>query len=214
MTRYTLLLLITLIGLSAAANDDSRAGQENCLECCIPPVALRTNLVSDIALIPNIGATIPIAGRWAADLSWSYAWWSNNARHRYWRTYGGHAEIRAYLGNRDGKNKMEGHHIGIYGQIATYDFEFGNKGYMGPRWSTGGGIAYGYTLPVTGRLSLDFTIGIGYLGGKQYRYYPLCDRYVWSSTRDINYVGPTRLEISLCWLIGKGNINPSKIKYR
>lgn len=189
-------------------------GTTGCAECCIPPVALRSNLLSDIALIPNIGVTVPFGSRWAVDISWSYAWWSNDNSHRYWRTYGGNVEARVYLGKREGKNRMEGHHLGIYGQMLTYDFEFGDKGYMAPKWSYGGGIAYGFTLPLTTRLSLDFSLGVGYIGGKQYRYIPAGDRYVWQSTRNVNYIGPTRCEVSLVWLIGKGNINPSKIRYR
>lgn len=211
MSRYILLILLIIVKLTAAAGSPDSPCR-GCMECCVPPVALRTNMISDLALIPNIGITVPLGNRWAVDLSWSYAWWSNNMRHRYWRTYGGHAEIRIYPGNRDNKNRLEGHHLGVYGQMVTYDFEFGGKGRMGPKWSAGGGIAYGYTLPIGQRLSLDFTIGIGYLGGKQYRYYPTGGRYVWESTRNINYIGPTRCEISLVWLIGKGNVNPSKIR--
>lgn len=213
MTRYAILILLIITRLCAEARGNV-TGDRSCMECCIPPVALRSNLLSDAALIPNVGVTVPIAGRWAADLSWSYAWWSNDSRHRYWRTYGGNAEIRLYLGNREHKNRLEGHHLGIYGQMFTYDFELGGKGRMAPKWSAGGGIAYGYTLAITGRLSLDFTIGIAYITGKEYRYQPISDRYVWQSTRDINYMGPTRCEVSLVWLIGKGNVNPSKIRQR
>ena len=213
MKRYVLLILLIACHFGAYATEPAHT-RRGCMDCCIPPAAIRSNLLTDIALIPNIGVTIPLGSRWAADISWSYAWWSNDNRHRYWRTYGGNIEARVYLGNRDGKNRLEGHHLGIYGQMLTYDFEFGGKGYMAPKWSAGGGIAYGFTLPFTPRLSLDFTLGIGYIGGRQYRYTPVGDRYVWQSTRNVNYVGPTRCEVSLVWLIGKSNVNPSKIKPR
>lgn len=213
MKRYIWLILFIIIRVTSDASNP-QPSSEGCIECCVPPVALRSNMLSDVALIPNIGITVPIGNRWAIDVSWSYAWWSDDARHRYWRTYGGSAEARVYLGNRDNKNRLEGHHLGLYGQMFTYDFEFGGKGYMAPKWSAGGGIAYGYTLPVGSRVSIDFTIGVGYAGGTRYTYRPICDRYVWESTRHTNYIGPTRCEVSFVWLIGKGNVNPSKIKAR
>lgn len=68
---------------------------------------------------------------------------------------------------------------------------------------------YGYSLPVARRLNLDFTIGFGYLGGRYREYLPDWDdttgtmHYVWQATRDRAYFGPSRLEVSLVWIIGK-----------
>ena len=68
----------------------------------------------------------------------------------------------------------------------------------------------GYSLPVTRRLNLDFTLGIGYLGGKYYKYTPADGCYVWQETKQRHYFGPSKLEVSLVWLIGHGNINKGK----
>lgn len=35
------------------------------------------------------------------------------------------------------------------------------------------GVEYGYSLPVANRLNIDFTLGVGYWGGKYYEYIPL-----------------------------------------
>lgn len=72
-------------------------------------------------------------------------------------------------------------------------------------WSAG--IEYGYSLPVARRLNLDFTIGLGWIGGKYHEYLPMDDCYVWQSTSRLDYFGPTRLEVSLVWLLGRGNTN-------
>ena len=40
----------------------------------------------------------------------------------------------------------------------SYDFELGGKGYLGDKWSYGGGVAYGYSLPVGHRFNVDFII--------------------------------------------------------
>lgn len=72
------------------------------------------------------------------------------------------------------------------------------------------GVEYGYSLPVAKRLNIDFTIGIGYLTGKYLKYIPDNGRYLWQSTHKLNWFGPTKAEVSLTWLIGKGNVNVKK----
>ena len=69
------------------------------------------------------------------------------------------------------------------------------------------GIEYGYSLPVARRLNIDFTIGIGYLGGHYVKYHPEGKTYVWDSLNKLTWVGPTKAEISLVWLIGNDNYN-------
>ena len=71
----------------------------------------------------------------------------------------------------------------------------------------GAGIEYGYSKPVARRLNLDFSIGVGYLGGTYYEYVPKGNCYVWQATKKRNWFGPTKAEISLVWLIGHGNVN-------
>ena len=113
---------------------------------------------------------------------------------------------------------LTGHHLGIYGQIFTYDFETGGRGYMGGRpggtlWGRmnyAAGVEYGYSLPVARRLNVDFTIGVSYWGGTYHEYKPVDDCYVWQSTRQRHWLGPTKAEVSLVWLIGCGNYNGEK----
>lgn len=102
-----------------------------------------------------------------------YAWWKSDRKHNYWRIYGGDVELRRWFGRRAVEKPFSGHHVGLYGQIVTYDFELGGKGYLGDKWSYGGGVAYGYSLPVGHRFNVDFTLGIGYLGGSYKEYIPL-----------------------------------------
>lgn len=142
----------------------------------------------------------------------------NDRRHRYWRVYGGEVGLRKYFGQRASDKPLTGHHVGVYGQLLTYDFEFGGRGYMGGRpggtlWDKahyGVGFEYGYSLPVARRLNLDFSLGLGYLGGTCYEYVPVDACYVWEKTRTRQWVGPTKAEISLVWLLGRGNYNQEK----
>ena len=181
-------------------------------------MALKTNLLFDAALIPNLGAEFYVGRGWSVGGSWMYAWWNSDRKHNYWRTYGGELDIRKYFGRRAGEKPLTGHHLGLYGQMLTYDFELGGKGYMGGRpggtlWDKmhwGVGLEYGYSLPVGRRLNLDFGIGVGYLGGEYWEYTPQDDHYLWLRTKKRHWFGPTKAEVSLVWLIGRGNSNEKK----
>lgn len=179
---------------------------EDVLPCKPLFLDLRTNLLHDLLLTPNIGAEMYLGRGYSLLGNWSYAWWNSN--HNYWRISGGDIEVRRYLGHRSHK-PLTGHHLGLYGQMATFDFGYKGKGFIGDRWFYGGGVAYGYSLPITKQFNLDFTLGLGYLKG-QIRKYEWTDRiecYKWLSTQQRSWFGPTKLEVSLVWLIGCDNIN-------
>lgn len=101
------------------------------------------------------------------------------------------------------------HHLGVYAQGLTFDFETGGKGYLS-NFSYGFGLEYGYSLPVAKRLNIDFGLCIGYGGGKYKVYEPEDDCYVYKETKQRHWFGPTRAEISLIWLLGNGNQNSKK----
>jgi len=163
-------------------------------------------MLYDAVLLPNVGLEWAFAKHWSIGANWAYTWLSNDSKHRYWRIYGGDAELRYWFGGPDVK-PLTGHHVGAYGGIVTYDIEFGGKGYLGDRWSYFFGLSYGYSMPIARRLNLDFTLGIGYMGGEYKEYEPFADGYHWIETKQRKWFGPTKAEISLIWLIGHGNTN-------
>ena len=164
--------------------------------------ALKTNLLYDLAWVPNIALEFAITDHWSVAADWNYAWWSQDFRNHYWRTYGGNIEARYYLNNKNGR-LLTGHHFGAYAGILTYDVEWGGKGYMGEKWSKVFGLSYGYSAPIGSRLHLDFEIGIGYFGGEYYEYSPQGDKYFWEQTKNRRWFGPTRAEVTLVWMLGK-----------
>ncbi len=182
--------------------------------------ALKTNLLSDLALIPNIGIEFHLGKGWSLAANWHYAWWHSDRIHWYWRTYGGDLAVRKYFGNREKNVLLRGHHLGLYGQIHTYDFELGNMGIMGgepggwlgDNFNYGGGLEYGYSFRIARKLNLDLSLGLGYLGGVFHEYKPVDDCYVWQTTKNRHYWGPTKAEVSLVWLIGLDRKNNKKDK--
>ena len=178
-----------------------------------PPVAsyfaLKSNLLYDALLIPNLSLEASIGSGWTLGAGGMLAWWSKDAKHRYWRIYGGDLEIRKYFGTLAKSKPLQGHHLGIYGDFLTYDFEFGAKGYQS-KATYAAGIKYGYSHPIANRLNLDFALGIGYLHSNYKTYVPRDGCYVYQETKKRKWLGPTQAEISLVWLLGKGNTNKKK----
>ena len=169
--------------------------------------ALKTNLLLDAIAIPSIGLEIYLGKNWSTTANWHYAWWRNESRSWWWRTYGGDIVLRRWFGRKADEKPLTGHHVGVYGQILTYDFETGGRGYLGDRWSYAAGVEYGYSLPIAKRLNIDFTLGVGYLRGEYKEYLPMDECYVWQATKNRKWLGPTKAEVSLVWLLGSGNSN-------
>lgn len=176
--------------------------------------ALKTNALYDLLAIPSIGAEVYLGKNFSIAANWSYAWWKNDNVHWYHRVYGGDLAARYWLGKRAAEKPLTGHHVGIYGQMITYDFETGNRGILADRWSWAFGAEYGYSLPIGYRLNLDFTVGLGYHWGEYKEYLPIDECYVWQATKKRRYLGPTKIEVSLVWLLGRGNYNKDKVKNR
>ena len=177
--------------------------------------AIKTNMLYDALLVPNVGVEFSLGKRWSVAADWMYGWWSRNKSNRYWRVYGGGLTVRKYFGAKATEKPLQGHHIGINAQMLTYDIEFGGKGYMGGKpggtlWDRMNytiGAEYGYSMPVARRLNIDFSLAAGYMGGRYYEYTPLDGHYVWQATKNRKWIGPTKVEVSLVWLLGHGNYN-------
>ncbi len=178
-------------------------------------MALKTNMLYDAAMVPNIGAEFYLGSRMSLNADWMYAWWSNRPTDFFWRVYGGDVGLRVWLGREAKIKPLTGHHLGAFISAFTYDFELGGRGYMGgnpggnifDRANYAAGVEYGYSLPIARRLNIDFTIGVGYMWGTYHEYLPIDDCYVWQVTKNRHYWGPVKAEISLVWLIGRGNVN-------
>ena len=164
-------------------------------------MGIKTNLIYDAACIPNLGLEFHLGRRWSLAADYCHAWWANEPENLFWRIYGGELGLRKYFGGKSHWTPLSGHHLGIYGQCYTYDFELGEQGQMSPM-TYGAGIEYGYSVPLCRSLNLDFGLGAGYLGGEYYVYDPDQGCYVWERTMQRHWFGPTKFEISLIWIIG------------
>ncbi len=171
--------------------------------------ALRSNLLYDIATMPNLGIELAIPHGWSVGLNCIYAWWGGQRHARYLRLQIWELFARRYFGQCE----LTGWHIGLYAQIGRYDICLNGNGYLSgysgatffQRPTLGGGLDAGYAMRLTQKLNLDFTVGVGVLSG-QYQTYTATPGHhsVWQSTRQRRYFGPSKAEIALVWLFGKG----------
>ena len=164
---------------------------------------LRANLLHAAALMPNLGVEYGLKPNLSLAVNAGGNWIKWDLSH-YWRLMTVDAELRYWLGNRGGDARLvhKGHHVGVYVGWYRYTFEFGGVGQFAD-YNFGGGVSYGYSVPIGRRLSLDLSLGLGFVGGKYIRYEPREDRcYYWLSDENRALLGPTKAEISLIWHVG------------
>lgn len=170
---------------------------------------LRTNTLYDLALSPNVGLEFQTSLGLAFQFDYVGAWWNQPSDNRFFSSYGFQASARWYFDNADDSRPFRGWHAGIYGQMATFDFEFGGEGYQCPNLdrSFGLGLSGGYTLPISRRWAVDFTLGLGYFQSKYFLYSPSAYGGNWlkTGTKLLKFWGPTRAEVSLVWSLNKDN---------
>ena len=179
---------------------------DSCDNCCLH-IAVKSNLLHDALLTPDVGVEIALPRHFSVGVEGVYAWWSNDARHRYWRIRGAWLDVNYWFGSASARGVLAGHHAGIYGSCHDFDFEFGNKGRQSHGPAFGGGVSYGYAWRLNDRLHLDLGIRVGYSGGRVTAYTPSCGRYVCYDRYFRHYVGVTGLAVTLVWFPGRGNFN-------
>ena len=183
-------------------------------------MAIKTNMIYDLVAVPNISAEFYLGKGFSLSAGYTHAWWKNEAKNWFWRYYGAEASLRWWFGKRSRIKPLQGHHIGVNYQMMTYDFQLGNQGVLAgkpggtliDRPSHTVALEYGYSVAIARRLNLDFVVGAGYNWGIFDEYIPIDGHYVWQSTKRRQYIGPTKLEVSLVGLIGHGNYNRNKGK--
>lgn len=175
-------------------------------------VAIKTNLLYDAVLVPNIGVEVNCYKNFTIYTDLMYAGWGIPSKHFYWNLYGLQAGIRKYFGRQASKRSFTGHHVGFYGNAFAYDLQAGHIGQQTPTVNLGGGVDYGYSFPVTPALNIDVELGFGYLGGKYYEYIVEDDHNTWQGTIRRAWWGPTKASVSLVWLIRSKKTSKQKFK--
>jgi hypothetical protein len=175
---------------------------------------LKTNLVYDLALLPNLALEYSITPRYSVAIEGYWAWWDTHAPN-YWsyRIQAVGVEGKYWLGNRGQRARLAGHYAGVHLMMGNYDIrlfprQLSDKGYLST-FSYSAGLTYGYVLPIGRRWDMEFSIGLGYWGGQYYVYdrSACTDCYPMRADKQQHYFGPTRTAVNLIYRIGQPHEN-------
>lgn len=174
-----------------------------------PLFAVKTNLLFDAALIPNVEIEVPIGStnRWSINGEYMFPWWLLDGDKYSLQILTGGLEGRYWLGSRENRMNREvltGHFLGLYAGGGKYDLQWKENGYQG-EFFIAAGISYGYAHEIARNLRLEYNIGIGLLR-TDYRHYHARDNYrtlLWQENGKYTWFGPTKVKISLVWLLNR-----------
>lgn len=174
-----------------------------------PLFAVKTNLLFDAALMPNVEIEVPIGStnRWSVNGEYMFPWWLLDGDKYSLQILTGGLEGRYWVGSRENRMNREvltGHFLGLYAGGGKYDLQWKENGYQG-EFFIAAGISYGYAHEIARNLRLEYNIGIGLLR-TDYRHYHARDNYqtlLWQENGKYTWFGPTKVKISLVWLLNR-----------
>lgn len=169
-------------------------------------VALKTNLIGDALLSPNLGIEFGLARKWSLEISGQTNLWPVEGH--IWKHVAVQPELRFWLCRR-----FAGHFLALHGVGGIYNFgdidfpvnalgsDFRNlkdNRYQG--WAAGAGLAYGYAWPVHKHWNIEAELGVGWLYTR-YDQFP-CASCGTKTAEDVthNYFGPTKAAVSVVYL--------------
>ena len=172
-----------------------------------PWLAVKTNLLYDLALAPNIEVetTFGRRARWSVMAEYCNPWWRWKKLDYSYEIQEAGLELRRWFSPRcdGGRPWLCGHFVGLYCSVAKYDLERNKVGDQGDVISAG--LSYGYSWPIGRRWNLEFSLAGGIIAGERRHYHAEFEstHLIYKYTKNLFYVGPTKLKLSLVYILGK-----------
>lgn len=132
-------------------------------------IAIKTNLLGDVALCANLGLEVELWSHWSLDVP---VWYSPYDITDGWRIrlLATQPEVRYWL-----KDAGEGHYFGVHATVAGFNVsQNGDYRYQDPNHAACGvGIGYGYAfhLDKSRHWSMEAQIGVGYVDYEYIKYH-------------------------------------------
>lgn len=167
-----------------------------------PLFALKTNLLFDAALMPNVEIEIPLGGRWSLNGEYLFPWWTAGHNKYCLKILMGSLETRIWLGNRH-REVLTGHFLGLYAATGKYDLQWKENGYQSQSPIAAAGLSYGWAARIARHLHLELSMGVGLLHTR-YRHYRMHNNYrtlLWQENGNYTWLGPAKAKVSLVWLL-------------
>lgn len=195
MKRNILILIIAAVAMVTAQRTQAQ------------DVGVKTNLVADGLLSPNLAVEVGVAPKWTLELTGEFNGWTLSHERR-WKHWLAMPEARYWLCDR-----FSGHFFGVEAHGGQYNIggfdgkwnllgtdarKLKNTRYQG--WFVGGGITYGYAWILGKHWNLEGEIGIGYSYTRYDRFRCAgCGKKI-ESGKSHNYVGPTKAALNIVYL--------------
>ena len=160
-------------------------------EVCAMGLDLRVNLLRWATLTPDLGLEWHISDRWSLGVGGSWTSWSWNDKERRYALWEVAPEVRYYMG------KERRSYLGLLFKTGVFNYKLSETGKQGDL--LGGGLTGGYILPIGNRLSLDFSLGLGYLNADYEKYVVIDGVRVRRGNETKEWWGPVHAGITLKW---------------
>ena len=171
-----------------------------------PILALKTNLLFDLATVLNAEIEVPIGKRWSIAGEFLFPWWVTKDNGNALQVNAAFLEGKYWLGNREKRPVMTGWYVGLNAGGGLYDLQYKDNGYQGEFFlATGLSAGFAHTINKSGTLRMEYAIGAGILQ-TDYRYYEGRENnkyLVWQHDGKYTWIGSTKARISLVWVINK-----------
>ena len=154
-------------------------------------LSLRANLLRWATLTPDLGFEWRVNPSWGIVVNGSWTSWTWNDKDRRYALWEVSPEVRYYIG------KEKRGYIGAMYKAGQFNYKFSSTGKQGDLM--GGGITGGYQLRLTGALSLDFNLGVGYIHADYEKYEVIDGVRVRRGTESRNWWGPVNAGVTLVW---------------
>lgn len=162
-----------------------------CHEC--GDIYVRANLLRWATLTPDVGLEWRLNRNVGILVNGSWTTWSWNDKDRRYALREIMPEVRWYLG------KERRGYIGAMYKAGAFNYKFSELGKQGN--INGCGLSGGYTLPLNNRLSLDFSLAVGYLHASYDTYRVIDNVRVRDNHHTKSWYGPINAGVTLAWKI-------------
>ncbi len=172
-------------------------------------LGLKTNMLYDAVTALNYTIEIPINEHFSLQYEQHTPWWlsKNNKYCLEFLSFGG--EFRWWFAPRTSqetsdrklRDALVGHFLGVHCWGGKADIQWGRDFGCYQFDFMSAGLTYGYSMPISRHLNLEFSISAGYARIPYQHYIPTEDWQILIKDRNdagtLHYFGPTKAEISL-----------------
>ena len=155
--------------------------------------AMRANLLRWATLTPDLGIEWRINRHMGVLVNGSWTSWSWDDKNRRYALWEVNPEVRWYPGER------KAWYVGAMFKAGQFNYKLSDNGRQGDL--LGGGITGGYRLRLNKFLSMDFSLGLGYVNADTEKYKVTDGVRVRQGRETKHWWGPTQASVTLVWTI-------------